>query len=526
MKKWSSIAQSLLLALAGGAVVAAAGRVGTPIPVASALAASPLVAAGNGFTYQGRLTDGGSPANGAHDFQFSLFTAASGGTQVGSTISQTTTLTDGLFTVTLDFGATVFQGDARFLNIQVRPSGGGAFTMLSPRQEMASAPYALHAQRAPWVGVSGKPAGYDPLRYSNNLSQYDVAGTGQFTSVAIGADGLPLISYYDVTNGDLKVAHCEEVDCDTAALNTLDSAGNVGQYTSIAIGVDGLGLISYFDVTNGNLKVAHCNDLACSSATVSTLDSTGSVGQYTSITIGFGGTGLISYHSITSGDLKVASCSNTACTAASLFTVDNSANIVGRNTSITLGLDGFGLISHHDGTATSLKIAHCLNQACTTTENFTVDDPAGLSVGQDTSITLGADGLGLISYFDVTNGNLKVAHCNNTSCSSVTAITADSSANIVGEHASISVRPNGLPLVSYFDATIQQIKLAHCVDVKCSGVTISGFNPNAGSNKGSHLAMALGADGVPFLSYLNSTGSRLEVLHCGSPMCVQHYRGR
>jgi len=47
------------------------------------------------------------------------------------------------------------------------------------------------------------------------------------------------------------------------ALTSLDGPGNVGQYTSVTIGADGLGLISYHDVTNRTLKVAHCPDLFC-----------------------------------------------------------------------------------------------------------------------------------------------------------------------------------------------------------------------------------------------------------------------
>ena len=81
---------------------------------------------------------------------------------------------------------------------------------------------------------------------------------GQYTSVAIGADGLGLLSYYDATNGDLKVAHCSNQACNSATISSLDRRGDVGQYTSIAIGSDDLGLISYYDTTNGDLKVAHC----------------------------------------------------------------------------------------------------------------------------------------------------------------------------------------------------------------------------------------------------------------------------
>ena len=55
-----------------------------------------------------------------------------------------------------------------------------------------------------------------------------------------GADGLGLVSYYDATNGNLKIAHCNNLACTAATLRTVDSLGNVGRYTSIARGADGL----------------------------------------------------------------------------------------------------------------------------------------------------------------------------------------------------------------------------------------------------------------------------------------------
>ena len=148
-----------------------------------------------------------------------------------------------------------------------------------------------------------------------SLTALDTVGNvGYFTSIAIGGDGLGLISYWDNTNGDLKVAHCANVACSSATLAALDAVGSVGYFTSITIGGDGLGLISYWDQTNGDLKVAHCANVACSSATLAALDTAGVVGQYTSITIGGDGLGLISYYDGTIGYLKVAHCSNAICT--------------------------------------------------------------------------------------------------------------------------------------------------------------------------------------------------------------------
>src|SRR5262245_47893559 len=113
------------------------------------LNASPTAAQTSAFSYNGSLSNNGSPANGNFDFEFKLFNAVSGGTQQGITIQRLNiAVANGTFTVSLDFGADVFPGDARFLEISVRASGGGAFTVLSPRQQILSAPYAIRSAGA------------------------------------------------------------------------------------------------------------------------------------------------------------------------------------------------------------------------------------------------------------------------------------------------------------------------------------------------------------------------------------------
>jgi hypothetical protein len=119
-----------------------------------------LAPVGTAFTYQGKLIDGGAPANGTYDFTFALYDALSGGAQVGSTITLgDVTVTDGLFTVQLDFGA-VFDGTAFYLEIGVRPGSGGAYTTLAPRQALTATPYARYALQVPWSGLIGVPPGF------------------------------------------------------------------------------------------------------------------------------------------------------------------------------------------------------------------------------------------------------------------------------------------------------------------------------------------------------------------------------
>lgn len=163
----------LLLTMAAMIAVLAA------VPVATAFGRSsngsgnrPFVLAltpvGSGFTYQGRLTDGGSPANAAYDLRFILYDAETGGAQVGTTqLVNDLQVTNGLFSTTLDFGDTAFDGNARWLEIAIRPgTSTGGYTALSPRQPITAVPYAMYAKTAglslPFAG-SGATTGTTPL---------------------------------------------------------------------------------------------------------------------------------------------------------------------------------------------------------------------------------------------------------------------------------------------------------------------------------------------------------------------------
>ncbi len=105
---------------------------------------SPQVSLGTGFTYQGQLRNNGAPVNGSCDIAFRLYDAATSGTLLALPLTQTIAIANGLFTTQLDFGATTFNGDARWLDMRVRcPAGSGTFTLFDQRQALTAVPYAI-----------------------------------------------------------------------------------------------------------------------------------------------------------------------------------------------------------------------------------------------------------------------------------------------------------------------------------------------------------------------------------------------
>jgi hypothetical protein len=153
------------------------------------------VAQNTEFNYQGSLRSGGNPASGSHDFQFLLFDAAVGGSQVGTTLNiNGVNIANGVFSVPLDFG-NQFSGGERFLEVRVRVTGGGSFTPLTPRQRIASTPYAVKSLSADTATNAATAA-----NFSGSLAG-DVTGTQSATTIAPNAVDAANIASGQVVKG-------------------------------------------------------------------------------------------------------------------------------------------------------------------------------------------------------------------------------------------------------------------------------------------------------------------------------------
>jgi len=353
---------------------------------------------------------------------------------------------------------------------------------------------------------------------------------GTYASIAIGVDGLPIVSYYDSTAQALKATHCDDLACARFpdAITLLDNpANNVGLYTSIAIGFDGLPIIAYQDATAGILKVAHCSDVRCTAATITPLDDpANSVGTFTSIAIGDQDhLAIIGYYDSTAGALKAAHCSNLPCTAATITTVDNSgADVVGTYGSIAIGADHLPIISYWNSTAGTLKVAHCNDAACAGANETitTVDDPAVNLVGAYSSIAIGADQLPIVAYQDATAGALKVAHCDDMLCAGAneTITTVDDSPGLFTALTAIAIGADGLPVIAYRDLDIAAMKVAHCNDLACEGGDEILTKSRDHTFVSTQISMAIGIDGAPIIAYSDAHTDTLTVQHCENLTCA------
>ena len=136
---------------------------------------STVLAQGTAFTYQGRLNDANAPANGSYDLRFIVYDNSVGGIQQGPSLTNAATaVSNGLFTVTLDFG-NQFPGAARWLDIAVRTNGGGNFSALAPRQPLTSSPYAITAGNVVSGGLAAGAYG-NAVTLNNAANQF----TGSF----------------------------------------------------------------------------------------------------------------------------------------------------------------------------------------------------------------------------------------------------------------------------------------------------------------------------------------------------------
>lgn len=195
-------------------------------------AAGPMAfSQGTAFTYQGRLNDGANLANGIYDLQFAIYDSTNlPGTMVSGPVTNSATqISNGLFTVSLDFGANVFNGADRWLDISVRSNGVPGFAHLNLRQQFTSTPYAITAG-----GVSGSVSA---AQLSGSIAPANI-GAGTINSTMLAAGSVTATTLADGSVGLNKLNTTTSWIFSRLLLEPTPAAGDFFGFEMAALGTD------------------------------------------------------------------------------------------------------------------------------------------------------------------------------------------------------------------------------------------------------------------------------------------------
>ena len=297
-------------------------------------------------------------------------------------------------------------------------------------------------------------------------------GVGEHSSLALASNDALSISYYDAMNQDLKFAACTAnciTDSPTWTSIVLDATGDVGKFSSLKFDSLDNPHISYYDATAGDLRYAFF-DIDSTEWKIAVVDSEGDVGWYTSLVI-FNDAPRIAYYDRTNGMVKFAYCDEDC---------DDSAEW----SFITVAATG--------------------------------DIPT--PVERAISLVLDSDGNPLIAFYDVDGGNNVGYIVCTQNCTLPVTSTADDSPNDVGQYPSLILDQDGKPIISYYDASSQNLKLVGCIE-SCASVLLTWSEPgevDSGGNSGLFNSLVLDADGFLRIAYYDLASDALKYGFCFS----------
>jgi hypothetical protein len=420
------------------------------------------------------------------------------------------------------------------------------------------------------------------------------ADRGRFVSAALRPtlNNRPFAAFYNASSRDLEAVDCLDSNCDFSSLRVLDTAGDVGAGTATVIEpASGIPLVAYYDASNGDLRLYRCGNAVCDTGNSQLVDATADSGRapvalfaqgvlliayergtevwlaranapYLSFTVSRvadGGAPVLVEWSgsveilfrAANGALDRRRCSDPACSFLNTPGALSAAPGSGLAPSATVLTDGRLFVSHRHAGSGDLMGLICADPGCASPQSFLLQP--GADTGQRSQALGYADGRPLV-LFDAAGHILRSSQCTNTACSSIfrsiasngvvasrarlalrsdgravaiwtrlrgprMALCADAacssfevrepqSANSDSSTPSVAIRPDGRPFAFY--SYVGGNAAWDCADVDCSSGTLREIGA-AGSGVGFHTVLAIRPDGRPLLAYTRSQGATREV---------------
>ncbi len=266
----------------------------------------------------------------------------------------------------------------------------------------------------------------------------------------------------------------------------------------MTIGGDGLPLIVYR--AGDDIKVRRCNDFECESSDLAPKLDQGISVEATTAADGVPLIAYISRHAVRTGEFQanVAHCRDAGCREYVTSVIVNA-----RSVSITLGSDGLGILSYVTND-NLLGFAHCVDTDCRSATTSTAPVPGPVI---SHALPIGGDGLPFVT---AAVGPVALEHhtvrCTNVKCTDFDTFTPGTA----GFVKDATVDQNGLPVVAYnrFDV----VKLLRCEDFSCSNSSVQEYRDIG--DKTQDTGLVIWDDGSTLVSMVDIWEGTFEVASC------------
>jgi hypothetical protein len=347
------------------------------------------------------------------------------------------------------------------------------------------------------------------LVFAHAEAVIDSGDSTLFNAIALDAEGNPVLAYWNLNEGELRLARCTDPNCQNAQDVKTVAEGSF-YYITLVIDADNRPYISYYRDENSSVEIAICADAACDEVTIVPLYESSDRGQQASMVLDENGYPIIAY--VTGEQLRLVRCEAVACQES------RSINLVEEDSSnpsldLELDADGNPMIAFARNISNDLSFLRCDSPSCDGLGIVVpIDDDDFGSVDQ-ISMAVSSEGTPVIAYYSLSENGLMLAICEDLFCGDVTVqkiAEMRSTANL-----SLVLDDEDRPIIAYLEASAD-LHLLSCEDANCEDSVDTALE-----FQGQFVNLVLDADDYPIMSFDNfgARSKGLAVIHCDNRSC-------
>jgi hypothetical protein len=324
----------------------------------------------------------------------------------------------------------------------------------------------------------------------NTFATFNEISQVTWTSLEIDSFGNPVVAFTGNAypfGANLFLLRCSNPSCiGDNSIATPDPEMIGHTRPSLALDSRDNPVVSYRGISpaGGTLRIVRCGDPTCTSGnSIVDADLYGDPGYNSSIALDDQGFPVVAYEGLdyldaNANEIRLLRCSDQACSEPqSIVTLDLAAPVgcacFGGLPALALDNDGLPAISYYQlGPMTTLRVVRCTDSACSGGRSTAIVERVNYSKVGNSTLALNKSGNPVVTFYSEGGGSPRLLRCGNSQCTSENTIANLESSIMQGTYASLALDASDSPVVSYFVLPGVGLRVAHCADETCKGITV------------------------------------------------------